>query len=164
MVTYRISSKLGGEINGSDIIYTISEINDIQIQYFGKYIWELPLGKKVSIMYKDKSYTGKVVSEPFLGKAAKSAGESFYYINIKFDNVPKDFGIGDSVNISIEVDRKSNVVKIPKNAVTQINGNYYITVLENNSKVTREVTVGLAGEVEIEITKGLNEGEKVILN
>ena len=47
------------------------------------------------------------------------------------------------------------------NSVFTENGESYVYVVEGESRVRRDVTCGVRGAVEIEITFGLEEGETV---
>jgi HlyD family secretion protein len=95
-----------------------------------------------------------------------SNGISAYGAKLKFKNsdstvqdVPQP---GMTANITLLSDTHSNVLLVPKSAVIQSNGKYFV-VLDNgnSSKETKEVTVGLHDDQNIEIISGLKAGEKV---
>ncbi len=89
-------------------------------------------------------------------------GISAYGARLKFDNLDARIKSGMTANISMISDTHANVLAIPKSAVIQNNGNYFVLIDNGNSKKeTRQVTVGLHDNKNIEIISGLQLGEKV---
>ncbi len=68
-----------------------------------------------------------------------------------------------TANLDIQTNKKENVIAIPQRAVITKSGNKFVRLIEN--EIIREVQVetGLSGKDGlIEITEGLNEGDKVV--
>ena len=90
-------------------------------------------------------------------------GISVYGAKLKFKNSDDRIKSGMTANINIISDTHTNVLIVPASAVIQQNGKYFVVVDNGNSKKeSREVTVGLRDEKNIEITSGLKAGEKVL--
>ena len=90
-------------------------------------------------------------------------GISVYNAKLKFDNSDDRIKPGMTANISLISGTHKNVLTVPKSAVIQKNNQYFVIVDEGNSKEeTRQVTVGLEDDQNIEITSGLKLGEKVL--
>lgn len=90
-------------------------------------------------------------------------GISVYGARLKFKNDDSRIKPGMTANISVVSDTKLNVLVIPKTAVIQQNGKYFVIVDNgNDQKESREVSVGLRDDKNIEITSGLKFGEKVL--
>lgn len=72
---------------------------------------------------------------------------------------------GMTANIDILTDRKADVIAIPARAVKTVDGKKIVKILKNeNTTEEREVETGLRGsDGRIEILKGIEEGEKVII-
>jgi HlyD family secretion protein len=86
-----------------------------------------------------------------------------YNARLKFDNLDNRIKSGMTANITMISDTHANVLVVPKSAVIQNNGNYLVLIDGGNGKKeTRQVTVGLHDDKNIEITSGLKLGEKVL--
>lgn len=61
--------------------------------------------------------------------------------------------------------KKKGVIKVPSEAIVSDKyGNEFVYVVENGIAKQRKVKSGLVSDLETEIIKGVNVGEKVILN
>jgi multidrug efflux pump subunit AcrA (membrane-fusion protein) len=67
-----------------------------------------------------------------------------------------------TANITVISDTHSNVLVIPKSAVIQQNGKYFVIIDKGSTKESREVSIGVDDGKNIEITSGLKLGEKVL--
>jgi len=89
-------------------------------------------------------------------------GISVYAARLKFKNPDDKIKPGMTANIAVISDTHSNVLIIPKSAVIQQNGKYFVMVDKGKSqKESREVTVGLRDDKNVEILSGLKSGEKI---
>ena len=72
---------------------------------------------------------------------------------------------GMNVSVEIIVAQKENVLQLPLDAITtDEEDNNTVTVIDANGNTsTRAVTLGLANNQVVEITKGLKEGERVVM-
>ena len=71
---------------------------------------------------------------------------------------------GMNVSVRIVVARRSDVLQVPLEAVSQDGEEATVTVLnESGDEIERPVTVGLASNDAIQIVKGLRAGERVVL-
>ncbi|PAB58664.1 efflux RND transporter periplasmic adaptor subunit [Anaeromicrobium sediminis] len=68
------------------------------------------------------------------------------------------------VDIKLIEDMKEDVLVLSKNSVFKYKDSDYVFVVENNKAKLREVELGLKGEDNIEIVKGLKDGDVVILS
>ena len=90
-------------------------------------------------------------------------GISAYGAKLKFDSIDSRLNPGMTANIMVISDTHSNVLIVPKSAVIQNNGKYFVQVDKGNSqKENVEVTVGLNDGQNIEIISGLKLGDKVL--
>ncbi len=89
--------------------------------------------------------------------------KSMYFEMIQTDTSPT-VEVNDSGVITLELDRKEQVLSLPKSAVHTADGKTYVYVLgENDIREVRWVEIGLKGDSLIEIISGLTEGESVVL-
>lgn len=90
-------------------------------------------------------------------------GISVYKARLKLTNADERIRAGMTANITIMPETHSNVLTVPKTAVIQKDGKYFVIVdLGNSQKETREVTTGLKDDKNVEIISGLNLGDKVL--
>ena len=59
--------------------------------------------------------------------------------------------------------KKENVLMVPKRVVRQEKEFYYVETESKGKVVRKYVTTGVADDTDIEITKGLKEGDQVIV-
>lgn len=110
---------------------------------------------------------GKVVQTPSSAPVtmnkdlAERYGKTIY---IAVDGLPESVGIGDLADIKITTKQKDNVVKIPRSGLRSYLGRTFVRTLEEGNKVREtDVEAGISSATEVEIVKGLNEGDVVIL-
>lgn len=71
---------------------------------------------------------------------------------------------GDTGNLTLILDSRSNVLMLPIEAVHSAEGKDYVYVVNaDGGRDVKWVSTGLVGNSTIEITEGLEEGEKVVL-
>ncbi|OLP15726.1 hypothetical protein BST81_24720 [Leptolyngbya sp. 'hensonii'] len=71
---------------------------------------------------------------------------------------------GSTVSVEIILSERRNVVKLGLDAIQRQEGKSFVWVLDHQGKVQqRPVVLGLEGETEVEITRGLQAGEKVAI-
>lgn len=74
--------------------------------------------------------------------------------------MPADFG----VRVQFLLARKTDALIVPRTALYQDeSGRWWIDVLEQGTPVPRQVEIGLKGELNVEVIRGLREGEEVVL-
>jgi len=89
-------------------------------------------------------------------------GISVYKARLKFTNTDERIKSGMTANLTIMPETHSDVLIVPKSAVMQRNGKYFVIIDKGNSeKESREVITGLKDSENVEIISGLNLGEKV---
>ncbi|AGR07370.1 HlyD family secretion protein [Listeria monocytogenes] len=114
----------------------------------------------------DKTYTGKVKEIAEQGQVQN--GVSSFSVIISLDKTD-DLKAGMTADASILVNEKKDALYVPIEAVQKDSDDkYYVLVPEEKDngktkKVKKFVVTGLHNEDNIEITKGVKKGEKVIL-
>ena len=74
------------------------------------------------------------------------------------------FNTGDTGTLSIVLEEKNNVLTLPTEAVHNADDKWYVYVInETGDREVKWIETGLRGSGIVEITSGLEEGEKVIL-
>ncbi len=71
--------------------------------------------------------------------------------------------IGTELDVDIVLEEKNDVLLVDRDAVYEKNYKEYVTVIEGDNEVEKEITTGLKNDDFIEITSGLNENEVVLI-
>lgn len=97
-------------------------------------------------------------------ESASDTDAVYYYANVVVDNTDNILRIGMTTTNVIKVAQAEDVIVVPSLALQKRNGKYFVKVLvEKDKPVEKEVEIGISDDLNTEITKGLNEGEKIIL-
>lgn len=70
---------------------------------------------------------------------------------------------GMSTKIDLNTGSLHNVIAVPIDAVIELDGQHNVYVVENNKAKEVSVEIGLTNDSQIEITKGLKEGQSIII-
>jgi RND family efflux transporter MFP subunit len=84
-------------------------------------------------------------------------------VEVLLDNKEARLKPGMFVRADILVAEKKKALIIPKHVVVTRNNKLVAFVVEKQKAVAREISLGIAGVEEIEITSGLREGERVVI-
>jgi RND family efflux transporter MFP subunit len=93
-------------------------------------------------------------------------GVVYYKTHFVFKVADARFRPGMSVNLTMIANQKDNVLVVPRRAVTQRGAVSSVRIAPAVATATpevREVTLGLRGDMQVEIVSGLSEGETVVV-
>jgi RND family efflux transporter MFP subunit len=92
-----------------------------------------------------------------------SSDSPVYPVYISLDDVPEGLAPGMTVDGSVLIAKRSNVLRLPRALVhARADGSAQIQVWVNGTIETRTIKTGLRGDQYIEIVSGVNEGDQVI--
>jgi len=79
---------------------------------------------------------------------------------------PTDIAIRSEMlsDVTIISSQQSDVLKIPHEAVIDVDDETYLFVIKDNKAVKRKVVLGLKNPNEAEVLRGVKEGEEIVLN
>jgi macrolide-specific efflux system membrane fusion protein len=86
-----------------------------------------------------------------------------YGVVFSLDQLPNGVRAGQTVQLSVTVGRVDNVVNVNSAALTTLGTRHTVTVLRNGQQVVTPVQVGLIGDQAVEITSGIQVGERVVV-
>ena len=148
----------GDYVNTYQTLVRIADPKQLQLQYSGSNNSDFKLGQEVNVKIKDKVFSGEVVMTP--ANVPVDAPDSMKnIIRIAVEGLPAEVEMGDSAQIELILDKRENVIVLPRNLVRNYMGRKYVLVLEDGLKKERDVEIGLETATEVEIVKGLEEGE-----
>jgi len=119
-------------------------------------------GQKVSLTFTalKSTETGTVVEVGQIPDS--SSGVKQYQVVIAPDATPKNIRIGMSVSATIQEATATGVLYVPNSAIATIGDISTVQIVDaTGAKSSVEVTLGLVGDINTEITSGLNVGDKV---
>lgn len=160
-VTYFAGMKVGDSVNTFQVIATIADPTNLQVQYSGDRVPDFKLGAPVELTQVTTKITGSVVATPDEMPADANPNKK-KSILINVDNMPEGTKMGITVTIKLVLEKKDNVLVIPKGLVNVFSGRTYVNVLDNGVREERDVETGISTATLVEIRKGLSEGELII--
>ena len=116
----------------------------------------------------DADVTVSGLEKPVRGKVtlispALDAGSTTVEVWVKIDNREGALKPGAAARVAIASETVKNAIVIPASAILKDDtGKTSVMVVENGTAKKREVTTGVAGDENIQITDGLKSGEQVI--
>ena len=92
-----------------------------------------------------------------------SGSSALYPVYLTFDDLPAGLAADMSVDISITISGKDNVLRLPRSLVrAKPDNTTQVNVWVGDHSEPRSIKTGLRGDVYIEIVAGLNEGDLVV--
>jgi multidrug efflux pump subunit AcrA (membrane-fusion protein) len=87
-----------------------------------------------------------------------------YTVTLLLDKKLEEIKPGMTGNVDVIIAQKQNVLRLPVTAINPRNGRATVQVVGKDDELeTRQVTTGLKGDDDVEITSGLNEGDRVVV-
>ncbi len=163
----KINIKIGEVVTagGDAVISLISSSKfEIKVDVPEADIGKVKVGNPVNISldaFPEESWPGQVVEiEP---AETMIEGIVYYKVKVVFDEIDQRVKTGMSTDISIETQRKENVLHIPYRSIIYKQEKKMVRVVQGEEIKQLEVKTGIKNEKgEIEILSGLQEGQEVI--
>jgi RND family efflux transporter MFP subunit len=124
------------------------------------------VGMKVDVTVDSDSYTGHILQAPSsvpLVNNREQRDKNAMTLMISIDGLPEGDYLGKFAEIVIILEQKDNTLIVPEKAVTTFLGRNFVYVLDGEIRREVDVEKGIIATKEVEIIKGLKEGEKVII-
>lgn len=169
IVTFVTDVKPGEFVEPFQSMVQIADTSNLQLIYSAPTASDLDditFGMDVAITINKEQLKGKVAQTPDtvpdeMHQQNPDLYESSLIISI--DTPPDNLTIGGSAEIEVVIAKKEDTLIIPKNGLRTSFGRNYVQILQDNSKREIDIETGIVTSTEVEILKGLNEGEQVIL-
>jgi HlyD family secretion protein len=161
-------AKVGEIVPANVVVVSVLSENNFEVE---AYVPEINVGK-ISIGNDVKMKMDAFSGETFMGKIsyiepAETLIDNIpnFKLKISFNYNDSRFKNGLTVDADIEVDKKSGVIVVPRYAVTEKDGKYYVEKVEGRRNVEKNVSIGLQGDNGLtEIISGLGVGDKVMFS
>lgn len=155
-------------VNNPTVILTVADMSKMQIEANVDQtdIGKIALGQKVTFTvdaYPGKEFSGYVTT--ISRKATVSQNVTYYPVSIDVTNAENLLNPGMVARVSITVSESKGVLTLPLSAVrSDKTGKYVVVIGPNGQTQNVPVTTGSTGDERVEITSGLNEGDKVVIS
>lgn len=112
--------------------------------------------------FEDEVFAGTVTE---IGDAEidSNTNKTMYTVTVTVSNTGNVLYQDMTAEVTFVTDEVSEVLYVPVRAVTEEDGEDYVTVRENGAAVRKKVTAGFSDGINIEIKEGLSEGETVLI-
>ncbi len=164
-----LSLKKGQPVQQGAALFTVQSSNavkiDVEIDELD--IADIELGDEVTVTFdalSEKAYTADIIKINPVGAAQNNVTK--YTVTLSLGDA-QDVMLGMSADVLIVSQRVDNVLLIPIEAIQVINGEKFVVFEEDidedmiSTPATHKVVTGITDGVNIEVTQGLNEGDRV---
>ncbi|MFH1049993.1 MAG: efflux RND transporter periplasmic adaptor subunit [bacterium] len=141
-------------------LFTVAQLDVIKatINVSEKEINFVKLGMPATIIYNGEEFTGRIAE---ISPAFDSKTHSFP-VEVHFTNGHRKLKSGVTADLFIKVYTNPNAIVVPRNLITIEDSKSYIFVEKNGIAEKREIELGMEDGINVEVLKGLNEGENII--
>ena len=111
-----------------------------------------------------KEFTGKVIHVDDIGKPLQ--GVTSFKVLVSFDDSKeaREIRSGMSATVTIETDKRENVLSLPNSSIYQRDGMYYVKSVVSGKEEEKKVEVGIKGDVNSEILSGISESDSILIS
>ncbi len=143
-------------------MFQVADRSKLYLSYQGSNLQEFRLGMTVSVIIDKVEHDGKVVMTPaeFPYDAPDSQKRQILF---DISVLPPEVEKGDSATVYLILERSENTLIIPRSQVQHYMGRKYVYVLEDGIRAERNIETGIETATEVEVLKGLEAGELVVL-
>jgi len=156
-----------GDSSGSSTAVTVVDLSNLQIKVTIAEV-DLPrvkVGDTAQLTFDALSgatYNAKVTAISPAGTVTQ--GVVNYPVILVLTDADNAIKPGMTANLTIEVERRDNVLLIPTRAVRTQGNQKIVTVQLKGQSLQTPVTTGLSNDTSVEIISGLQEGDVVVVN
>ncbi|MFZ4621446.1 MAG: efflux RND transporter periplasmic adaptor subunit [Bacteroidota bacterium] len=148
----------------STVVANVVDISKLKVKLniAEKDVFRLKAGSKVEIttdVFPNTAFTGTITTISAKGDEAHT-----YPVEVVMDNSKQQLKAGMFAHITFNPQSSSNALVIPREAIVGSMKDAKVYVVKNNVASLRSVTVGKSFGISVEVLKGLNEGESVVVN
>lgn len=166
-VVSKVNIKIGEVVvAGGDSVVSLINPNKFQIEVdiSEADIGKVELGDSVKIIldaFPEESWPGQVAEmEP---AETLVEGVVYYRVTVIFDEIDERIKSGMSADITIQTDKKEDVIAVPYRAIIYKDSKRFVKIVKGETLEEVEVKIGIKGsEGKVEIVSGVNEGDKVV--
>jgi RND family efflux transporter MFP subunit len=169
-VTYVAEIAPGDAVTAYRPLVTVSDPTQVRLTYVAPSASDLISvhpGMEATVKFGGETYRAEVVQAPSNAPLTTDQAEqerNARTLVLELDNPPEDARIGAGADFEIPLQRRENVIVIPRAGLRTYMGREYVQIADGERRKDVDVEVGLKTSTEVEIVRGLEEGARVILN
>jgi multidrug efflux pump subunit AcrA (membrane-fusion protein) len=172
VVTYVSDAQQGNIVDAYSTLVVVSDPTKLQLFYESsdsQAISGIEVGMSVDVKFgsNESVVPGKVVQTPVSAPRTDNKQQAERNGKTVIVGIPEGTPgaeIGASGDMTITVEKRDNVLVIPRTGLRSYLGRDYVQVLDGESRKEVDVEKGLVTATEVEIRTGLTEGQNIILN
>ena len=152
----------GEYVSSYKTMFQIADRSKLYLSYQGSNLQEFRLGMKVKVIIDKVPFDGEVVMTPaqFPYEAPESQKRQILF---EVYGIPPEVEKGDSGTVYLILEKNEQTLIIPRSQVQHYMGRKYVYVLEDGLRAERNIETGIENATEVEVLKGLEEGESIVL-
>lgn len=150
---------------GAELMH-VADLNHLEVRarFFEPDIGKLHAGEPVTVRWEGtpgKSWTGEVVAAPMAidRSGPLTTGLAIIALTGRVDDLP----VNSSVSVLVQSQKHVHVLAIPRQALHGAAAKAFVYCVEGDRIRKTPVTTGLFNAMNVEITSGLNEHDKLVL-
>lgn len=161
-----VNANLGDTVAANAVVIELADLSRLEL--------ETTVAQEDVVMVKDgqsatltfdarpgETYPGKVTR--IVPTRASTSGAVTYSVYVSVDQAPPGLLPGMTADADIIIAERKDVLTLPRRSIrANANSTVSVAVLQRGQTENRNVTVGLVGDLNIEIVSGLQEGEQVV--
>ncbi|WP_168123197.1 biotin/lipoyl-binding protein [Paenibacillus sp. HB172176] len=169
-ITYITDREEGDVVESYETLVVISDTSKLRFAFSAENAMNsgsVEIGQAVQLTFGDEEITGKVVQTPRSAPYSdnpdeqKRGGSTIF---IEPDQLPKDAAIGTRGDVLVRLLERDDVLIIPKSGLRSYLGREFVRIQDEDGSIREaDVEVGIKGSTETEITKGVEEGELIVM-
>jgi multidrug efflux pump subunit AcrA (membrane-fusion protein) len=163
-----VGAEVGDLVSSNNVVVTLSDLSALRVRAIVDEtdISQVEVGQEVEITFDafpGRRFRGQVLEVPYQGTLAQNIVT--YEVPISLEGAEGvSLKPGMTANLSIVVARRENVLLIPAMAVQQGEEGNVVMVQDSPERQTAtRVEVGFSDGVYVEVVRGLNEGDQVVI-
>ncbi|HPD33865.1 MAG TPA: efflux RND transporter periplasmic adaptor subunit [Candidatus Kapabacteria bacterium] len=155
-----IPYKEGEKVRAGDKLFTVAQIDRMKAVFWvsDQDLPHLRNGMNVTIEKNGKVYPGRISEISLVQDQTRKA----FKVEAEFPNKNRELYVGMTMDVLIPYYINPNAIVVPRSALIQQGGKYYVFLAIENTAKMQEVKIGQSRGDKVEIFKGLNPGDKVI--
>jgi HlyD family secretion protein len=142
-------------------ILTVVNLSAFEVEFdvAENYASDLLPGTRAEILYESKTYPGRVTT------VSPEIRDSQVKGTVVFDGeTPPGLRQSQRVSVRMLLERKTGVLKVPRGPFVEAGGGRHAYVVEDGVATKREIQTGSMSVSEVEIARGLREGDEIVLS
>ena len=148
-------------VTQNQALLTVVNLSAFEVEFDipENYASDMAMGTQAEILYEGKTYPGRVTA------VSPEIRDSQVRGTVVFDGeTPPGLRQSQRVSVRMVLERKTGVVKTARGPFLESGGGRNAYVVDNGVAVKREIQVGAVSVSEVEITKGVNPGERIVVS